>query len=698
MFLRVQRSYRDGSEGDISRDNGITSGIVYLQNASSDMTPPIESSASDNSISITHLKSDNPLCDSGIPCILRGYTFNDTSNEKTSSNNRQDVKCNVIDGTAVQVLPPVDLGNLGNINSNDLCTSLLFEGLDHIQLNNLTIQPQSSDSNLSKGYSKLSCYDKEAIRALTLRMSIMLANTSWIGTTPNALSFWKKHFTKTIRSEQLGSIYELQKRYYMNEAPKSSFNATKRHNPIQNTVEPDTTIPYLLREGALLLYNSHRNSGKTTLVTTIAKEVLNCNAVHVLSAPFLFAKYGVTADAAFETLMHELVLRAAMQQCGGGIARVCIVLDHLETFVEYGSTVDAYTPILNSMGKYVSFLFCFNNVIAISQHVACTSIANLEASYLNRLSASLKRKNEFPFPTSNRFYNKCTRNTSQSPGFALPVCICIIGVMTCQDDDNNKQLNTSLLSRALDAVGGGRMNLALPSAATRLCAFKDAFVSMGIELDYDAEQFLPELSSSATWAYGKSFIDVATRLRSTVFGFGSSIATKDDVQKAMDFVENNTIRSTAGTKSSVSVTSTTSTSTSNDLFKNVGGNNEAKLALEDALALNPKKRRLLSLFGMKAPTGVLLYGPPGTGKTLLARAIANAISVKDNASPTKRIGGLFISLNASDIVRPEIGNSEKLVVSAFESARVNAPSVVFIDEFQASKTVLAIMQSWCIHY
>ena len=69
-------------------------------------------------------------------------------------------------------------------------------------------------------------------------------------------------------------------------------------------------------------------------------------------------------------------------------------------------------------------------------------------------------------------------------------------------------------------------------------------------------------------------------------------------------------------------------------------------------------------------------------KTLLARAIAQAISIKGNDNAN--VSGSFISLKASDIVRPEIGNSEKLIVSAFEPARANAPSVVFIDEFQVS--------------
>ena len=68
-----------------------------------------------------------------------------------------------------------------------------------------------------------------------------------------------------------------------------------------------------------------------------------------------------------------------------------------------------------------------------------------------------------------------------------------------------------------------------------------------------------------------------------------------------------------------------------------------------------------------------------TGKTLLAKAVANALRTKGSSS----IGGAFISLNSSDIVRAEVGESEKLVVQAFHTARTNAPAVIFIDEFQA---------------
>jgi SpoVK/Ycf46/Vps4 family AAA+-type ATPase len=71
-----------------------------------------------------------------------------------------------------------------------------------------------------------------------------------------------------------------------------------------------------------------------------------------------------------------------------------------------------------------------------------------------------------------------------------------------------------------------------------------------------------------------------------------------------------------------------------------------------------------------------------TGKTLLAKAVAKILR-SGGGSSSVDIGGAFISLSSSDIVRAEVGTSEKLVSAAFQTARANSPSVVFIDEFQA---------------
>ena len=119
-----------------------------------------------------------------------------------------------------------------------------------------------------------------------------------------------------------------------------------------------------------------------------------------------------------------------------------------------------------------------------------------------------------------------------------------------------------------------------------------------------------------------------------------------------------------------------------NFFEMIGGNHDAKRALEDVLAIDKRKQLILSKFGLSLPTGILLYGPPGTGKTLLAKAISQVMIhvANENGSATR---GAFISLKASDIVCSEVGQSEKLLSSAFETARKRSPSVIFIDEFQA---------------
>ncbi|KNE58550.1 hypothetical protein AMAG_18268 [Allomyces macrogynus ATCC 38327] len=70
-------------------------------------------------------------------------------------------------------------------------------------------------------------------------------------------------------------------------------------------------------------------------------------------------------------------------------------------------------------------------------------------------------------------------------------------------------------------------------------------------------------------------------------------------------------------------------------------------------------------------SGVLMYGPPGTGKTMLARATA------------KDAGACFIAVNPSDVKRAAHGQTEKFIKGLFETARVNAPCVVFLDEVDA---------------
>ena len=292
----------------------------------------------------------------------------------------------------------------------------------------------------------------------------------------------------------------------------------------------------------------------------------------------------------------------------------------------------------------------------------------ITVSYLKSLTLTLRRDGEFLFPTKNPIYNLAGMN-----GHVLTTNVCLVGIMTCDDGGGrSRSMQSTNLSDGLQA---GRYRLPALSAKTRIRAFQLAFERLNISLSSEAAHRLPLLAASAVVARGRAFSDVAHRLKE--LNKGKREASLLDLKNALLILQK-------GTPSLSKVEFTGSESYLIDgakLFDSVGGNIKAKQAIEEALALDPEKRRMLRLFGLSPPTGVLLYGPPGTGKTLLAKALSRLL--KRQSRNMSSLGGSFVSLQASDIVRGEVGNSEKMLVSAFETARLNAPSVVFIDEFQA---------------
>jgi len=105
-------------------------------------------------------------------------------------------------------------------------------------------------------------------------------------------------------------------------------------------------------------------------------------------------------------------------------------------------------------------------------------------------------------------------------------------------------------------------------------------------------------------------------------------------------------------------------------FADVAGADEAIeefKEIKDFLA-EPKKYQEI---GAKIPKGVLLFGPPGTGKTLLARAVAGEAKVP------------FYSISGSDFVEMFVGVGAARVRDLFNQAKVNAPSIIFVDEIDA---------------
>ncbi|MFJ3906441.1 tetratricopeptide repeat protein [Streptomyces sp. NPDC090025] len=103
----------------------------------------------------------------------------------------------------------------------------------------------------------------------------------------------------------------------------------------------------------------------------------------------------------------------------------------------------------------------------------------------------------------------------------------------------------------------------------------------------------------------------------------------------------------------------------------VGGMSEVKERLEAAFLAPLRNPELRRLYGKSLRGGLLLYGPPGCGKTFIARAVAG------------ELGASFLSVSLSDILDMYIGASERNVHDIFETARRQAPCVVFLDELDA---------------
>ena len=105
-------------------------------------------------------------------------------------------------------------------------------------------------------------------------------------------------------------------------------------------------------------------------------------------------------------------------------------------------------------------------------------------------------------------------------------------------------------------------------------------------------------------------------------------------------------------------------------FAHVAGLKEAKEELHEVVDFLRNPKKFLDI-GAKIPRGVLLMGPPGTGKTLLARAVAGEAGVP------------FFHISGSEFVEMFVGVGASRVRDTFQTAKKNAPSILFIDEMDA---------------
>jgi transitional endoplasmic reticulum ATPase len=106
-------------------------------------------------------------------------------------------------------------------------------------------------------------------------------------------------------------------------------------------------------------------------------------------------------------------------------------------------------------------------------------------------------------------------------------------------------------------------------------------------------------------------------------------------------------------------------------WADVGGLEDVKQHLKEAVEWPLKNPEIFSKLGIKPPKGILLYGPPGCGKTMLARAVATESEAN------------FISIKGPEVFSKWVGESEKAIREVFRKARMAAPAVIFLDEMDS---------------
>lgn len=145
------------------------------------------------------------------------------------------------------------------------------------------------------------------------------------------------------------------------------------------------------------------------------------------------------------------------------------------------------------------------------------------------------------------------------------------------------------------------------------------------------------------------------------------LLTKDDFD-----IEHIFLKSLSQTQPSASRSTDVRVSKMTAGFEVIGGMEALKRTLQVSVLAGIRQSAAFARFGLSLPKGVLLYGPPGCAKTTVAKCLA------------KEADMTFIATSAAEVYSPYVGCAERFISRIFDTARKNAPCLIFLDEIGES--------------
>lgn len=106
-------------------------------------------------------------------------------------------------------------------------------------------------------------------------------------------------------------------------------------------------------------------------------------------------------------------------------------------------------------------------------------------------------------------------------------------------------------------------------------------------------------------------------------------------------------------------------------FSDVAGMQDIKDFMQKKIINVLKNPERAKKFKIQIPNGMLLYGPPGCGKSFIAEKFA------------EEAGYNYIFVKSSDLASIYIHGSQEKIGKLFDTARLNAPTIINFDEFEA---------------